>query len=180
MGNATSAEGVCCGVRPANKTVTTDPAFLAPHTGNVPKVLDRFLEARRIGDVDGAAACCTDDMTMKGPMGEFAGLEIVRTKAFSKQSQPMGKILMLLQYQPQLSTPTEAVYAREYEAQIGYAQVPLRQEVCAARARHSSPGRRTLAHRAAGERSCRRQFTVLNPGTESERVCLVVFSKLQP
>ena len=95
----------------------------------MPKVLEDFLSARQVGNVEGAAACCTEDMTMKGPMGEFSGLEIVMTKAFSKPSQPLGKTLMLLQYQPSLSTATEAVYAREFEAQIGYAQVPLRQEV---------------------------------------------------
>jgi hypothetical protein len=66
---------------------------------------------------------------MRGPMGEFAGIESVSTKAFSKPSQPLGKMLMLLQYQPHLSSPAEAVFAREFEAQIGYAQVPLRQEV---------------------------------------------------
>ena len=62
-------------------------------------------------------------------MGEFAGIDVVKAKAFTKPSQPLGKTLMLLQFQPHLSTASEAVYAREFEAQIGYAQVPLRQEV---------------------------------------------------
>ena len=127
MGNAVGRD-VCCGVGSTAKSATTDPAFLKKSAA-VPKVLEDFLEARRVGNVDAAAACCTDDMTMRGPMGEFSGLDIVRSKAFSKPSQPLGKTLMLLQYVPHLSKPNEAVYAREFEAQIGYAQVPLRQEV---------------------------------------------------
>ena len=118
----------CCGVVGKGKSTTTDPGFMQK-AATVPKVLEDFLEARRVGNVEEAAECCTEDMTMRGPMGEFAGLEIVKAKAFSKPSQPLGKMLMLLQYQPHVSTATEAVYAREFEAQIGYAQVPLRQEV---------------------------------------------------
>ena len=144
MGNNGSAlvgRDVCCGVAAQSKSVTTDPGFLKK-SATVPKVLEDFLEARRVGDVDAAAVCCTEDMTMRGPMGEFAGLEIVKTKAFSKPSQPLGKMLMLLQYQASLSTATDAVYAREFEAQIGYAQVPLRQEVRApARRRVHRPTR---------------------------------------
>ena len=119
---------LCCGIQPQGRSATQNPGFLR-NAAAVPKVLEDFLEARRVGNVDAAAVCCTEDMTMRGPMGEFAGLEVVRTKAFSKPSQPLGKTLMLLQYIPNLSTANEAVYAREFEAQIGYAQVPLRQEV---------------------------------------------------
>ena len=125
----------CCGIQPKNPVkgggFNAESAAVNGNVTNlaVPKVLEDFLEARRSGDISGAVKCCTQDMTMRGPMGEFAGIESVSTKAFSKPSQPLGKMLMLLQYQPHLSSPAEAVFAREFEAQIGYAQVPLRQEV---------------------------------------------------
>ena len=125
----------CCGIQPKNPVkgggFNAESAAVNGNVANlaVPKVLEDFLEARRSGDISGAVKCCTQDMTMRGPMGEFAGIESVSTKAFSKPSQPLGKMLMLLQYQPHLSSPAEAVFAREFEAQIGYAQVPLRQEV---------------------------------------------------
>ena len=132
MGNSESSGvgglDMCCGNRPGGLSTTKDPAFLRTAAA-VPKVLELFLEARRVGNVEGASVCCTEDMTMRGPMGEFAGLSVVRQKAFGKPSQPLGRTLMLLQYQPQLSSTLEAVYAREFEAMIGYAQVPLRQEV---------------------------------------------------
>lgn len=180
MGNAVGRD-VCCGVGSQAKTATTDPAFLRK-TASVPKVLEDFLEARRVGNVDDAAACCTEDMTMRGPMGEFAGLEIVRAKAFSKPSQPLGKTLMLLQYQPNLSKGNEALYAREFEAQIGYAQVPLRQEVRARDTRRAarstpqdSPHPNMLSRPASVGRA---QFTVRNPNAADAKVCLVAFSKL--
>ena len=160
---------------------TNDPAFLHKSAA-VPPVLERFLEARRVGNVEEAALCCTEDMTMRGPMGEFAGIDVVRAKAFSKPSQPLGKMLMLLQYQPHLSTSTEAVYAREFEAQIGYAQVPLRQEVRAATS-ISAPTAQPrlffsfLLTTCVCVRPCV-QFTVRYPGSEDARVCLVKFSKL--
>jgi len=137
----------CCTTAARGKSMTNEP-FLQKNAA-VPKVLEDFLEARRVGNVEDAAMCCTEDMTMRGPMGEFNGIDNVKAKAFTKPSQPLGKTLMLLQYQPELSTATEAVYAREFEAQIGYAQVPLRQE-----------------------------FSVRYAGTDEAKVSLVVFSKL--
>ena len=131
MGNGESMPqmDLCCGVTPNGRHDKGDPTFMREKTSAIPTILDQFLEARRLGNVDAAASCCTEDVTMRGPMGEFAGLDIVKAKAFSKPSQPLGKTLMLLQYQPTLSNSVEAVFAREFEAQIGYAQVPLRQEV---------------------------------------------------
>ena len=82
-------------------------------------------------------------------MGEFRGLEMVREKAFSKPSQPLGRVLMNVTYQPELSTLTAAVYAREFEAQIGEEQVPLRQE-----------------------------FTVVHAGTKDAKVAMVEFVRM--
>ena len=102
MGQAESLVGrdVCCGVAGNAQSKTNDPSFLRGKSAAVPKVLSDFLEARRVGNVDGATICCTADMTMRGPMGEFTGLDVVKAKAFSKPSQPLGKTLMLLQHQP--------------------------------------------------------------------------------
>ena len=147
MGQAESHEVRCCGITPQKPV--TNPNFARRGPIPVPPILEAFLEARRLGNVQAAVDCCSADITMRGPMGEFAGIDVVKTKAFSKPSQPLGKMLMQLQYQPHLSSVHEAVFAREFEAQIGYAQVPLRQE-----------------------------FTVRNPEKANARVCLVVFSKL--
>ena len=173
----------CCGIQPKNPVkgggFNAESAAVNGNVANlaVPKVLEDFLEARRSGDISGAVKCCTQDMTMRGPMGEFAGIESVSTKAFSKPSQPLGKMLMLLQYQPHLSSPAEAVFAREFEAQIGYAQVPLRQEV----RRHTFSVLRSETFALTLSVLCcvlRTQFTVRFPNTPEARVCLVVFSKL--
>lgn len=59
--------------------------------------------------------------------------------------------LSKLAFIPELSSEEEAVYAREFEAQIGYHNVPLRQE-----------------------------FHIVNHGTPRAKLCLVVFSKLEP
>ena len=202
MGNSESSGvgglDMCCGNRPGGPSATTDPAFLRTAAA-VPKVLEQFLEARRVGNIEGASACCTDDMTMRGPMGEFSGLVVVRTKAFGKPSQPLGRTLMLLQYQPQLSSAAEAVYAREFEAMIGYAQVPLRQEVgqggdtkprpAASPSGQSNQSYSQTVHPTSHPMSIltqicafplAHQFTVRNAGTDNARVCLVSFFKLNP
>ena len=60
-----------------------------------------------------------------------------------------AQILNKLSYLPELSSSTEGVFAREFEAQIGYSNVPLRQE-----------------------------FHVVDHSTPRAKVSLVVFSKL--
>ena len=94
----------------------------------VPPVLLKFLDARQAGDPDLAAAVCTDDVMMSGPLGVFTGIEQVKYHAFSVPAQPPAQVLLALQKQPQLSSPTEAVYAREYEVAVGEESVVLRQE----------------------------------------------------
>lgn len=141
----------CCGLNNKPKhDIYTNPSFARPAVITPPSILETFLEARASGDVQSACDCCSDDITMRGPMGEFVGVEAVKTKAFGKPSQQAARILMPLQYQPHLSSETEALFAREFEAQIGYTLVPLRQE-----------------------------FTVRNPDKPFARVCLVTFSKMQ-
>ena len=119
------------------------------HHIKIPRVLTAYIDARADGNADMAANCCSDGVIMRGPMGEFSGLESVKERAFSRKSQPISRELTKLEYQPQLSTPGAAVYAREFEATIGEKQVPLRQE-----------------------------FTVENPESYHAKVSLVVFSKL--
>ena len=155
MGNAlpSAKESFCCAPRTKDGAITdrtSNGGYIGVRSnGDVPPVLHEFLEARRVGDAAGAAACCSQDMVMRGPMGEFRGLTEVRDRAFSKPSQQLGKILLTLSYQPDLSTLTTAVYAREFEAQIGPEQVPLRQE-----------------------------FSVASPGTADAKVSMVEFSKI--
>jgi ketosteroid isomerase-like protein len=60
---------------------------------SVPAVLEDFLEARRVGDVEAAAACCTEGIIMRGPLGQFKGIDSVSEKAFTKPSQPLGRVL---------------------------------------------------------------------------------------
>lgn len=160
MGNAPGRDFRCCAfVDSASFDQTLkgnirgpSPAVIPDERGHhteIPQVLLDFLEAREIGNVEDAVACCTTAIMMKGPMGSFTGIQTVKSRAFAKPSQPLGKILMTLQYQPMLSSPEVAMYAREFEAHIGYSTVPLRQE-----------------------------FGVVNSGTSDAKVCLVVFKKL--
>ena len=115
----------------------------------VPQVLQHFLQARAMGDAQTSANCCADNITMRGPTGEFSGLAAVKERAFGRRSEPITRELTPLQHEPHLSTPQRAVYAREFEATIGGRPVPLRQE-----------------------------FTVADPTSPVARITLVVFSKL--
>ena len=117
----------------------------------IPQVLQHFLQARAMGDAQTSANCCADNITMRGPMGEFSGLAAVKERAFGRRSEPITRELLPLQYEPHLSTPLRAVYAREFEATIGGRPVPLRQE-----------------------------FTVADPTSPVARITLVSFSKLAP
>lgn len=114
-----------------------------------PPALLAFLKARSEGHAQAAADLCSPDVIMRGPMGEFRGIEAVRVRAFQKKSQTIKRELTPLQYIPEKSAPGEAVYAREFEAQIADRSVSLRQE-----------------------------FTVVNPESHAARICLVVFEKL--
>ena len=140
----------CCASPRSKKRDMTD--FLKSGDGSVrivPPVLDTFLDARRRWSADEAAACCTEDVSMKGPMGEFAGLAKVKEKALGLPSLPPDNMLMLLQYIPEQSTPGKAVYAREYKVSLGQQLVPLRQE-----------------------------FTVVGAGTSDAKICVIIFKRL--
>ena len=131
-------ETSCCGPRGGGSRDKAERAFTPTPTGSdvfkvkdaeVPDVLKDFLVARAHGDAASAASCCSKDMTMAGPKGEFKGLDAVRERAFSKPSQPVEKVILPLQHLPDLSTTEYATYVREFEAQIGPDLVmPLRQE----------------------------------------------------
>ena len=179
----------------------------APLPVPVPPILEAFLEARRLGDVQSACDCCSDDITLRGPMGEFVGIEAVKTKAFNKASQPPVKTLMPLLFQPHLSSPNESVFAREFEAQVRTRPPKTRAHTRAPQCRRAEPprradGRNSWRDDAAGKktdtvnmlcpRSCasacaqigyarvplRQEFTVRNADKPHCRVSLVVFSKL--
>lgn len=117
----------------------------------IPTVLEDFLNARQQGNAAGAASFCSDDVVMKGPMGKFEGIDAVKEKAFTLAAHPPKKMFMLLQYQPQHSTPEAAAYAREFEVSIGTETVPLRQE-----------------------------FVVRSPGSATAKVCSIEFQRLPP
>lgn len=110
MGQMQSRSG-CCGL--AKSEDERDVPILRRHgmatSGyvdyNVPPVLSEFLAARQEGDVERAVACCTDDMIMRGPMGQFVGIEAVKAKAFNKPSQPLGNVspfVLRCEYPPRL------------------------------------------------------------------------------
>ena len=149
-------EVACCGPRgkgdeglrlsddaPANHNFATQDV-------PVPQVLLDFIAAREAGNVDKAAECCSADMAMVGPKGEFRGIEMVRERIFNKPSHPIGKVLQRIRYQSALSTSRTAVYAREFETQVGRkVSMALRQE-----------------------------FTVCDPGTDNASICRVEFKQL--
>lgn len=137
MGADMSTAGACCTARKGEDV------------REIPLVLQHFLQARAMGDADTSANCCAESITMRGPMGEFSGLAAVKERAFGRRSEPITRELSPLQYEPHLSTPIRAVYAREFEATIGGRAVPLRQE-----------------------------FTVADPTSPVARITLVSFSKL--
>ena len=58
----------------------------------VPQVLLDYLAARVDGDVNGAVACCSENIILRGPMGQFVGIDAVKAKAFNKPSQPLGRV----------------------------------------------------------------------------------------
>ena len=129
MDSMTGMLGCCTAARPRN----ADGDRFGMGGGfsdreRVPEVLEQFLAVRQKGDAEAAASFCTDDVVMKGPMGKFEGLRAVKEKAFSLAAHPPKRVFMLMQYQPHKSTPVNAVYAREFEVNIGNDTVPLRQE----------------------------------------------------
>jgi len=151
MGASQTLDG-CCGVTKTKNNEEPDVSTFRDAISTeyeVPQVLLDYLAAREEGDLNGAVACCSENVILRGPMGQFVGIDAVKAKAFNKPSQPLGRILNKLSYLPELSDSKEAVFAREFEAQIGYSNVPLRQE-----------------------------FHVVDHGTPRAKVSLVVFSKL--
>ena len=58
-----------------------------------------------------------------------AGAELFPLELKAQMDAHCGPAQPLRATRMQRSKPAEAVFAREFEAQIGYAQVPLRQEV---------------------------------------------------
>ena len=81
----------------------------------IPPVLQCFLKARDEGDADLSASCCSQDIRMRGPMGEFSGLEAVKERAFGKKSQPVSRELMPLSCQPQMCG-TASAFANDLPA----------------------------------------------------------------
>ena len=150
-GGGSFFDATCC---VSNRSKSKDTTGNILKTGEgivrvVPPILEAFLDARRRGSAEEAAACCTDDVTMIGPMGEFAGLAKVKEKALGLPSLPPDNMLMLLQYIPEQSAAGKAVYAREYKVSLGQQLVPLRQE-----------------------------FTVVNAGTSDAKISVIVFKRL--
>ena len=121
---------LCCGMSPS-KSHDSGVRFTRPSDVSPPPILVKFLEARAKGDLAASAAACTEDVVLRGPLGEFSGLDIVKDRVFTKPAQPSVKSIMALRHQPQMSSPSEIVFAREFEVQMGpdvKARVGLRQE----------------------------------------------------
>jgi hypothetical protein len=67
-------------------SATSSQAAVTTRPEAVPRVLMAFIAARDSGDVQSAAACCTEEVECVGPLGQTVGLHAARTQIFTKPS----------------------------------------------------------------------------------------------
>ena len=70
----------------------------------VPQVLAAFIEARAIGDLRAASACCTDDVECVGPLGSTRGLRAARERFFHRPSHAGARVVVELAPEPRRPT----------------------------------------------------------------------------